>query len=189
MIRIAVVDSKVQKAAGETVKVLGTHMGPVDLLYEAAKEKWQGTKASIWLTDTIGKIEDARSKVTSAEEMAEGMGSILPDPVVQWVEWEKARRVELEATGQDTANELVHRSVDPLVNAAFKPIVLHYADDGYLKSDRLTVKEVILPDFDSHKTTELAIVLEYRYTLPIPFFHKTITIRKKAVETAWIGAW
>jgi hypothetical protein len=187
LIRIAVVESKLQKAVGETAKVLAVHMEPVELLYAEAKGKWNETRPAQLLERTAEQIKDARSKVTDAEAMAERMESLLPDSILQWVEWEKERREQLEAKGQEAADGLVHRSVDPVVNRAFVPIVLHYADPGYLRSEQLTVTEVTFPDFEDHGQAFVGIEAQYDYKLPVPFMNKTLHLRKKAWERAWVG--
>lgn len=187
LIRVAVVEAELQKAAGETVKVLAVHMAPVDTLYSEAKAKWNETKPAERLNRALEAVRETKGRIESAEDAAETLGSLLPDSIVSFLEWEKKRREQLERDGNAAATEWVHRSVDPIVNKAFLPVVLHYANRDKLDADRLTVREVRFPDFENHRSLDVGVTLQYDYKLPLPFFSITFHLQKTAVERAWIG--
>jgi len=174
----------VQAAASETVKEIATHYAPVDRLYADAKQTIGSTKPAEVLGAVIGRIESARQAAVSAEEGAQNYAALIPDPLLQLLQWEQTSRLQLEAKGQGAADGFVRECVDPLLNAAFKPIVWHYADDRILQKDRFRVAKVILPDDEEPR---FGVSVEYDYPLPIPFVKKTITIKKNALERAWIG--
>ncbi|WP_438432872.1 hypothetical protein [Gorillibacterium sp. sgz500922] len=187
LLRLSIVEIKVQGAASETVKEVSTHYAPIDRLYAEAKQALGGTKTVQVLNSVIGQIQSARQAAIQAEEGAQNYAALIPEPLLELVEWERNSRMELEARGQAAADGIVQEYVDPVLNAAFKPIVWHYADNRVLQKDRFRITKVTLPDLNADKEPWFGVSVEYEYRLPIPFLTKTITIRKSAMERAWVG--
>jgi hypothetical protein len=187
LLRLSVVEAKVQSAASETTKEIATHYEPVDRLYAEAKNKLGQTKPVQALEAVIDRIQTARQTAISAETGAQNYAALIPEPVLQLLQWERNSRLELEQKGQSAADGFVRECVDPVLNAAFKPIIWHYADDRVLAKDRLRVTKITLPNLNADREPWFGVSVEYEYRLPIPFITKTVIIRKSALERAWIG--
>lgn len=187
MIQVAVTELALQSAVSETTKQIAAHLYPVRLLYGEAKQKLAGSKAGMWLQEVIDRVQTVRYKVTDAEDLAKAYERYIPEPILQWVEWEKQRREELEAAGRSSVENVVKNTVDPLLCKAFQPIVVHFADTRVLQSERLRVETVAVPSLEPGGESFVGIEAAYDLKLPIPFWSKTVTIRKKAYERAWIG--
>jgi hypothetical protein len=74
-----------------------------------------------------------------------------------------------------------------MANKAFTALVLQFADPVILHPNNLKVIDVQLPNL-ALSDTLIAIEAEYVIQLPIPFFHRTLALRKRSVEKAWIGS-
>ncbi|MEO3944583.1 TadE family protein [Gorillibacterium sp. CAU 1737] len=187
LIRLSIAEVKVQAAASETVKEIATHYAPVDRLYSKAKQKAAGTRTAEVIGQVLDQIRKARGAVTQAEESAATYESIIPDSILSLLEWEKKRREQWEAEGQSMGEDVVRTCVDPVLNGAFQPIVWHYADKRVLQKEQFRVTKVTLPDLNRAGEPWFGVEVEYRVRLPLPFVSKTIVIRKKAMERAWVG--
>lgn len=187
LIQMAILEDKLQSALTECTKEMATHMGPVETIYLQAKAAASETAPAILLRQTLERIRSVRDTTVQAEDWVQRMGNFIPEPVLELVEWEQKRREELEKAGKDKSDELVHKTLNPLINQAFKPIVLHYADTGILKADQFRIVHVDLPNLGDHDKAYLGITAEYEWKLPIPFLRKTIRLRKTAWERAWLG--
>ncbi|MBC8081222.1 MAG: hypothetical protein H7X86_12825 [Gorillibacterium sp.] len=187
-IRLSVVESKLQSATSETVKEISTHFGPIDLLYREAHKVVVTSKPGVIVGQVINKIEGAREQVLGVEDAAIQMEALIPEPIVHLLKWEKTRREQLELSGNQFAQDAIQECVDPLLNQAFKPIILHFSDDRVIHKENLTVVKVTMPDLNAYKHVDFGIEVEYKYQLPIPFVNKTITLRKRAMERVWIGS-
>lgn len=187
LIQVSITELALQSAVSETTKQIAAHIYPVRLLYGEAKRKLVGSKAGTWLQNIIDRVQTVQTKVTDAEDLAKAYERYIPEPILQWVEWEKQRREQLEEAGRDGAEQLVRQTVDPLLCKAFQPIVMHFADTRVLKSERLEVETVKVPSLEPGGDSFVGVQAKYEMKLPIPFWSKTITIRKQAYERAWVG--
>ncbi|GAA3404578.1 hypothetical protein GCM10020370_24490 [Paenibacillus hodogayensis] len=188
LIKLTVADMALQSAVAETTKQMAASAYPVDQLAEEAIQAYAqsgvGQKASEWL----GQIGAARDKLEQGEQWVEDYKAYIPDFMVNLVEWEREIREKTAQMALDEAERFVAERITPLVHAAFKQAVMHYADEGVLKADKLSVTRVVLPRFGSDDNRLIGITAEYTVKLPIPFVRKTITLRKTAVERIWTGA-
>lgn len=189
-IQVSIAEMALQSAVSETTKVVAAHMYPVDLLYQQAKGKWEQTAAAGWLEQALGHIESVKQTAVNTEEFMDQYERWIPDPVIKLMEWERTNREEVEALGQaqsEEAKQAVKAVYKPLLNKAVTPIVALYANKTSLRTERLKVTDVILPDLNQRDQAFIGIEAEYEVPLVIPFFHKTMTVRKRALERAWIG--
>jgi hypothetical protein len=183
-IQITVAQIALQTAVSETAKQISTHMYPVKLLYSKVENQVSGSNTGINFQRILDQIEQARSKVIGSEDLVEQYASYIPEPIVVLLEWEKKQRELLEVNGQARGQQLL----DPLINKAFTKLVLQFTDTKMLKPDHLQVVHVELPSLASSSEAIISIEAQYDLRLPIPFFHHTLSLRKRAVERVWIGS-
>jgi hypothetical protein len=186
-IQISTAQIALQTAVSETTKQLAAHMYPVNLLYKKAEGQIVGSHTEAIIQRVLDQIEQARNKVSNSEDFVEKYASYIPEPIVVLLEWEKKKRELLEANGQDKSQELLDQAFNPMANKAFTDLVLKFADPVILHPDHLKVIDVQLPNL-ALSDALIAIEAEYDIQLPIPFFHRTMALRKRAVEKAWIGS-
>ncbi|WP_256865243.1 TadE/TadG family type IV pilus assembly protein [Paenibacillus sp. 32352] len=189
-IQISLAEMALQSAVTDTTKVVAANMYPVDLLYQQARSKWNQSAASGWIDKVVGQIESAKQKAVDAEQFIEDYERWIPDPVVQLVEWEKTYREHLENLGNaktEEAKKQLEEAYKPLLSKAVTPLVAHYANPARIKKDRLKVTKVILPDLEHKENAFVGIEAQYEVPLSIPFFKKTVIVRKQAFERAWVG--
>ncbi|MFE5317376.1 TadE/TadG family type IV pilus assembly protein [Paenibacillus sp. NPDC056579] len=189
-IQVSLAEMALQSAVSDTTKVVAANMYPVDLLYQQAKSQWGQSAAAGWVDQALSQIQAAKQRVEDTEKFVEDYESWIPDVVVQLVGWEKTYRTHLEELGQattDDARKKLEEAYKPLVHKAFTPIVAMYANKTRLKKERLKVTDVMFPDLNNKENAFIGIEAEYELPLAVPFFRKTVTIRKKAYERAWVG--
>ncbi|QGQ96670.1 hypothetical protein EHS13_18195 [Paenibacillus psychroresistens] len=184
-IQITLAQIALQTAVSETTKQIATHMYPVKLLYMEAESKITDSKPGIIIQRVLEQITEARSKLTDSEDIMEQYASYIPQPIVTLLELEKKHRELLESNSKEMSQQLF----DPLVNKAFTALVLQFSDNQILHSDHLQVVDVRLPNLASSSSDAfIAIEAQYDYKLMIPFFHRTLSLRKRAIERLWIGS-
>jgi hypothetical protein len=183
-IQISLAQFALQTAVSETNKQLASHMYPVKLLYMEAKTQLETSKTGIVIQRVLDQVVQARSKVINSEDFVERYASYIPEPIVVWMECEKKKRQFLEENGQEAAMKL-WKSV---LNQAFTKLVLKFTDTALLRPDQLHVVDVNLPDLESSTDAFIAIEAQYDHRLSIPFFHRTLSLRKRAVERIWVGS-
>jgi hypothetical protein len=177
-----------QTAVSETTKQIATHMYPVKLLYMEAESKIAGSHTGDIIQRVLEQIIETRSKVTDSEDLVEQYASYIPEPIVLFLEWEKKHRELLEANGQDMSQQLLDHTFNPLVNQAFTKLVLTFTDNQVIQPNHLKVVEVQLPNITLPSEALIAIEAQYDIQLAIPFFNRTLALRKRAVERLWIGS-
>lgn len=184
-IQLTIAQIALQTAVSETTKQIATHMYPVKLMYAEAESKITGSQTGTILQRVLEQITEARNKLTDSEEIVEQYASYIPQPIVTLLELEKKQRELIETNSQDKIQQLFN----PLVNQAFTALVLQFADNQVLRTNQLKVVNVQLPNLGSASTeTFIVIEAQYDYKLAIPFFHRTLALRKRAVERIWIGS-
>ncbi|MEF3301613.1 TadE/TadG family type IV pilus assembly protein [Paenibacillus sp. GYB003] len=188
LIKLTVADMALQNAVAETAKQMAASAYPVELLANEAMQAYSQSKVGTTADEWLGKIRAARDKLTQGEQWVEDYKAFIPDFLVRLVEWEQMKREQAERMAGDEADRFAEEHIAPLVKAAFKEAVMHYADTGVLKEDRLSVHEVELPRLADSGKRFVGITAQYTVKLPIPFVNKSVTIRKKAYERIWTGA-
>jgi hypothetical protein len=163
-------------------------MYPVKLLYMEAESKIAGSHTGDIIQRVLEQIIETRSKVTDSEDLVEQYASYIPEPIVLLLEWEKKYRELLEANGQDMSQQLLDDTFNPLVNQAFTRLVLTFTDNQVIQPNHLKVVEVQLPNITLPSEALIAIEAQYDIQLAIPFFNRTLALRKRAVERLWIGS-
>ncbi|OXM88249.1 hypothetical protein CF651_01880 [Paenibacillus rigui] len=189
-VQVSIAEMALQSAVSETTKVVATHMYPVDLLYQQAKGKWEQSAANSWMDRALGQIESVKQTAEDSEQFVEDYERFIPDPVIKLMEWERMHRQQLEASAQagtEEAKQSIEAAYKPLLNDAVTPIVVLYANKSRLRSDKIKVIHVILPDLNKKDQVFIGIEAQYEVPLIVPFFHKVMVIRKRALERAWIG--
>lgn len=188
LIKLTVADMALQNAVAETVKQTAASAYPVELLSNEAKQAYSQSAAGAFVDEWLDKIAAARDKLIQGEQWVEDYKAFVPDFLVRLVEWEQMKREQTGQMARDEAERFAEEHIAPLARAAFKKAVMHYADTAVLKEERLTVTGVTLPGFADPDKRFIGITAQYDVKLPIPFIHKSITLRKQAYERLWIGA-
>jgi hypothetical protein len=189
-IQISLAEMALQSAVSETTKILAVNMYPVDLLYAEAQSRWDQSSANGWIEQALGRVDSVRQKAVDSEQFVEDYEKWIPQPVVKLMEWEKTHREQMEALAHaetEEAKQNIKDAYTPLLNAAFTPLVSLYANKSRLQTNRLKVTEVVLPNLSSKEQVFIGIEAKYEVPLHVPFFRKTVVIRKKALERAWVG--
>ncbi|MEC0212110.1 TadE/TadG family type IV pilus assembly protein [Paenibacillus ehimensis] len=185
-IRVSLAEMALQSAVSESAKVIAANMYPVELLYRQGQTRWQNSQASAWLDNVVTQLDTARQTVIDSEQFVEDYGKWIPEPVVRLVAWEKERREQLEALGSWAKDE-AKKKVEQKVAEAATPMIASFADMGSLDRRKFKVTSFHFPNFDDREKAYVAIEAQYEYTFAVPFFKKTVILRKKAQERAWIG--
>ncbi|GLI05511.1 hypothetical protein YDYSG_15410 [Paenibacillus tyrfis] len=185
-IRVSLAEMALQSAVSESAKVIAANMYPVELLYRQGQARWQNSRASAWLGTVVTQLETARQKVIDSEQFVEDYGKWIPEPLVRLVAWEKERREQLEALGGSAKDE-AKKKVEQKVAEAATPIIASFADMGKLDRSKFKVTSLHFPNFDDREKAYVSIEAQYEYTFAVPFFKKTVILRKKAQERAWVG--
>jgi hypothetical protein len=187
-IQITMTQIALQTAVSETTKQIAAHMYPVKLLYTEAESQVTDSKTGLAIQRVLDQIEQIRSKVSRSVDFVEQYSSYIPEPIIVLLEWEKKKRELLEAKGQNTSQQILDQTFNPLINKAFTKVVLQFTDTQMINSKHLNVVDVQLPNLDSSSEALIAIEAQYDLKLPIPFFHRTLFLRKRSVERVWIGS-
>ncbi|WP_253735817.1 hypothetical protein [Paenibacillus sp. FJAT-26967] len=170
-IQISIADMALRSAVGESTKVLAANMYPAETLYQ------QASQSGVPLLDHIKTIRD---RAAQADEFIESVEAFIPDPVAGLIDW--VRQIGSKAEGQ------VDMAADSVLKDAMKPVVYSFADPEILKKDRFHVTGVTLPSFDSQDQVFIGFEVEYEFPLAVPFFSRTLTLKKRALERVWLGA-
>jgi hypothetical protein len=182
------IELNLQTAVNETVKTLAADFYPAELLYLEGKDRMVRSKAGEIAQDAADRIGQTRGSVIGVENLAGQYRAYLPAPVLKLADFEKENRTKLEQLGEQEYTKLFNSTVRPVINGLFTDIVAYYANTGVLKKEHLHVVRVNLPEPGRHDQAEISIEAEYEYSLPVPFLHRTITLRKRAAEWAWAGS-
>ncbi|MVP00330.1 hypothetical protein EDM21_12490 [Paenibacillus sp. N10] len=170
-IQITIADMALRSAVGESTKVLAANMYPAEKLYQ------QASQAGGPLLDQIQTIRD---RAAQADEFIESVEAFIPDPVAVLIDW--MRRMGSKAEGEADA------AADRVLKEAMKPVVYNFANPEILKKDRFHVTGVTLPGFDNGDQDFIGFEAEYDFPLAVPFFSRTLTLKKRALERVWLGA-
>jgi hypothetical protein len=187
-IQISLAEMALQSAVSETTKSIAAQLYPVKLLVQEAKSKYEQSGAAGAINAAVDRVQTARSKVIGAEDFIDEYAAYIPDPVLEILKWEKEKREQGEGVLESEYDSFIEKQINPRVNAAFTPIVYAYSDSTYIQHDNLKVTSVILPDLFAGGKTYFGVEAELAFRLRLPFISRTLTLKKKAYERAWLGA-
>lgn len=185
-IRLSLTEMELQSTVSESAKVIAANMYPVEQLYREGQSQWSNSRASIWIGNIVAQADSARQKVLDGEDFVEQYERWIPEPLVRLAQWEKERREQLEALG-DSAAAKTKQGLERQLAKAATPIIASLAAADRLEREKLLVTKLSFPDFDNHEEAYVTIEAQYEYTFAVPFFKKTVTLRKQALERAWVG--
>ncbi|WP_438445799.1 TadE/TadG family type IV pilus assembly protein [Gorillibacterium sp. sgz5001074] len=188
LIQWASAEIALRSALDETGKSVASYWMPMRIVYGEAKEKIGGTRAGAWTQSAWSRLEEVRSRWTESEDWLQQYEALLPEPVGRILEWETHARASWEDAALETADRAIHRITDPLLCAAFDPILKHYANGMFLKKENLHVEEVRLPSLVPGGDPYVELIASYEWRLPVPLLNRTFLMKKKTYERAWVGA-
>lgn len=186
-IQISAAEIALQSAVSETAKSVASYWQPVRMLYGEAKSKAASSAPGQWVQQALERVNGIRDKIGEAEDFVGQYEAYLPGPVTSLLEWEMMKRQQLEEAAVQEGRDAADSVIDPLLCSAFQPVLLHYAPSKSLSPERVMIESVRLPSLEPGGNADFELTASYRVRLPVPFFHKTVTIRKKALERAWVG--
>jgi hypothetical protein len=177
-ILVSVADVALYSAVSEVTKQVAAHTYPVELLANDFKQ----SKAGRDLGGYLDTLQQYSGKIIQVEQLVENYSAFIPDFLLQLVRSEQMFRGKAE--------ELAGRQYDVLLNKAFTPVLLYYADKKVLQvsENNLRVVKVTLPDLTDRSAAYFGLEAEYTLRLPLPFLHKVMRLKKKAYERVWVGA-
>ncbi|WP_010273527.1 TadE/TadG family type IV pilus assembly protein [Paenibacillus senegalensis] len=174
-IQISIAETALKTAVMETTKQLAANMYPVEVIYDEIVTRSEGTAAGKQIREVIDKARKAQAEWKEIEDTIGSFAALVPQSSLQWLEW------EAKFQGQkDAAEEWIHLQL----YAAFKPVLLHHANTNLLDKERLEIVNMSLPSLGGEKAAFLTIEAKYTFKLPIPFFNKTLTIKKEPTREA-----
>ncbi|AEI41511.1 hypothetical protein PM3016_3193 [Paenibacillus mucilaginosus 3016] len=185
-IRISLAEMALQSAVSEAAKVMAANMYPMRTAYLQGQAAWQNSPASAWLDTVLTEVNTAAQVAADTEAFVENYAQWIPAPLVQLVAWEKSKREQVQAWGGEKAGEAKEAAERQIAERA-SPIIASFADEGRLHKSRIKVTALQFPDLVNLEEAYLSIEAEYAYTFQVPFFKKTVILRKKATERAWVG--
>jgi len=156
------IESLLREAVDEAVTTTAAHTYPLDLVARVYHNN-----------ETIQKIENEIQR-------------FVPHSI-------KAMIQERRQNANPEGPSAVRRWSDSKFHRAWaKPFVASFVDRGsngqpLLDPNRLVVVKTLLPTFASEETSYFGLSVEYRMTLPIPFFSRDIVFRAAAIERCWVG--
>lgn len=183
IVQLALTEMALKAAVSEAVKVTAANMYPVEVLYEAGKASLGQTQAGEWLRYAAEQAAAAKQTVVNAETFVSNYAHFLPEPLVRMTEWELKKREELERAGAAAKEEAIKRTLYPLL----QPVLYSFANSRILQSRHLQITEVQFPDFENKDRAYFGIEAQYELKLAVPFFRKSVVIKKKALEKVWTG--
>lgn len=185
-IRLSLAEMALQSAVSEATKVMAANMYPVKLLADEAKTRWDNSKLGQWVNGAVNQVEGVRQQAVDAEAFVEQYERWIPEPLVQLMAWEKERREQLETFGTEATDEAKRQAAAKIAEAA-TPIVATFADQKRLDPKKLKVTDMTFPDLIGDGDAFVGMEAQYEFTFNVPFFRKTVLLKKRALERAWVG--
>jgi hypothetical protein len=187
-IQISLAEMALQSAVTETAKSIATQLYPVKLVVQEAKIKYDQSQTSSVINSVITRVQSARGKIIGAEDFIDDYSAYIPDQILDILKLEKEMREQGEGALQTEYNSFIENQFRPRVNAAFTPIVFAYSDSALVRRDNLKVTSVIFPDLLTGGEKYFGVEAQLAYRLRLPFINRTLMLKKKAFERAWLGA-
>ncbi|MFS0838167.1 hypothetical protein [Paenibacillus sp. 1P03SA] len=179
-IQIAVADMALRSAVSESTKVLAAGLYPAEVLYIQGKESFDRTALASGGRQVTEALQNIREKAAQAGEFIESVEAYIPDPVVGLLAW-------VRQTGENGVDGVKDAASEALSDA-MKPVVYSFADKRILKKERFRISGVTLPSLTNREKAYLGFEATYNYRLAVPFFSRTLVLKKKALERVWLGA-
>jgi hypothetical protein len=189
IIQLTVADLALQRALTETTKPIAAYGYPLELLALEAKEVYENSPVGSLIGDVAGRVSLAREKLVQGEQWAEQYEAFIPDFLLSLVDWEQQFRQSIEQTAQDQAESIWDDPINPIIQGAFKELVMKAADSSVIRRDQLRITSVKLPNLFRREQAFIGVEAEYDVRLPIPFYTRIVTLRKQSYERLWIGAY
>jgi hypothetical protein len=187
-IQISLAEMALQSAVSESTKSIATQLYPVKLLVQEAKSKYDQSQVASVINSAVDRVQTARNKVIGAEDFIDEYAAYIPDSLLEILKWEKEIRIQGEDTLQSGYDDIVENQIKPKINAAFTPIVFAYSDSSFITKDKLKVTSVTLPNLLSDGEAYFGIEAQLEFKLRLPFLSRTLILKQKAYERAWLGA-
>jgi hypothetical protein len=115
--------------------------------------------------------------VSTREEWVHALLSLVPDSIKPTIE-------------QFINDQWNHKLTEPTLNRLFKPVYWHYLNSNYrhtlIQYDQLHIERVAIPAVNNQDGL-FGIEVRYEFRISLPFYQKTIVLRKRAYERAWLG--
>jgi hypothetical protein len=161
LIRIAVADMALYKAAAETNEIIVAHAYPVEVAWTGATDLAE-TKLKSLEPDDLD-VEEVLSWGTDALEFF-------------GIDWQ----------GQidDFFSNLGEEAVLPVLKSKFEEA----AGDTFFDSDNLDVTITEMPSISEGRGDFLEIEVTYEIPISLPFLNETLILSKTAAERYWTGA-
>jgi len=185
LIQLAVIDMALRNAVTETVKQMAANTYPVALLSNEAKQAFESSKVGETVEQLIAQVSAAKQRIEQGEQWVNDYKAFIPDFLVRLVQWEQQKRIAMEQLAKDEYDRFVESNVDPIVRSAFREAVLLNSDPHVINRERLSIEKVVLPSFEQKDRAMIGIEARYEVPLAIPFFRRTVTVRKLAYERVW----
>ncbi|MFD7524727.1 hypothetical protein [Paenibacillus chitinolyticus] len=179
-IQIAVADMALRSAVSESTKVLAAGLYPAEVLYKQGKEAFDQSTLASGGQHVMDTLQNLREQAAQAGEFIDSVEAYLPDPVVGLLSWVR----QAGESGVDGAKE----AASSALRDAMKPVVYSFADKRILKKDRFRISGVTLPSLTNRERAYLGFEVTYDFPLAVPFFNRTLVLKKKALERVWLGA-
>lgn|GEM_PF-3279834 len=170
LIHVCRTELVLRAATNEAVKSLAAGIYPLALLLRETQDSPPATS----FEERARRVQAARAQALQADRFATGYEAYLTDELLQL--WQ----MELAQQGTD--------EVLPQNLAAFTPLVYAYCNRNVIQPNQFQVVGYMLPDVTGGKQPYLMIEAEVRFELRVPFFSRTFTLKKRAIERAWTGA-
>lgn len=177
-IQISIAETALKTAVMETTKGLAANMYPVEVIYEEVVSRAGETAAGKHIQQLVDKAREAQADWKEIEDTIGSFAALVPESSLQWLEWESKFQDQ-----KDSVEEWLSRQI----YAAFKPVLLHHTNTKLLHAERLEIVNMSFPSLASGDASFFTLEAEYTFKLPIPFFNRNITIKKRAHERSWTG--
>jgi hypothetical protein len=175
LIQISLIELILQSRVSETVKMISTQMYPVQLLVDKMKNKIENSSYASFFEEAMKQLSTPQIGMNNNDKWNETFSSMISPQFLEF----------FKLSYQDSK---ISQVIDTNLKKWFANQIADNQSIEILNSDRIIVTHVVIPDLIGKKNPYLGIEVQYKYTLPIPFFHRTITLSKRAYERIWVGS-
>jgi hypothetical protein len=172
---VAIADMALYAGLSETTKQVAAHMYPVQEITEHALESERGRKIVEW----VERIRGAKQRVDSLAVEADQHAYMIPKSFVDLI--------HAYQQYSEQADQMAEEQKLRMLAWILEPIVAANTDSNVWQKGRARIVHVDFPNLVTREHPYFGIEAEYTIKLPIPFVHRTVTVRHKAYERIWIG--